>query len=145
MNKLPSVFQFQYGTIESIPDCKRSGKIFNFNSSMVRLKVYNKKYTANKKKFQFQYGTIESSITISDNRGICVFQFQYGTIESGNYCSSSACISYFNSSMVRLKAVLALYSYTTYPYFNSSMVRLKGVKSKQQRRCKEISIPVWYD
>ncbi len=39
--KTETLFQFQYGAIKSVANHKKTGKIWDFNSNMVRLKVIN--------------------------------------------------------------------------------------------------------
>ena len=80
---LPTVFQFQYGSIkrEDVRDIEEF--VGDFNSNMVRLKVsvsLLKRFLVSI--FQFQYGSIKS---LASERIFCdslIFQFQYGSIKS---------------------------------------------------------------
>ena len=80
------VFQFQYGTIKSFSNQKRSLCIRRFNSNMVRLKDSQREEHGSSPQFQFQYGTIKR------------------TCDTHVSCE----VSSFNSNMVRLKACLNL-------------------------------------
>ena len=79
-----TIFQFQYGTIESINSFSLALNSIDFNSSMVRLKAHHQQLTCVAYLFQFQYGTIERLMLIYGVGYVNTFQFQYGTIES-NY------------------------------------------------------------
>ena len=141
-------FQFQYGTIESKTKVQMLGIVFNFNSSMVRLRGYEKhnnprsiylfqfqygtierwrihRHKTIRKPFQFQYGTIESWLNLIKPLWLCWFQFQYGTIERSNGFKYLSRINYFNSSMVRLRGLCRISWKKSMSNFNSSMVRLR--------------------
>ena len=55
----------------------------NFNSTMVRLKVFNDWRDTVKTLFQFHYGTIKSETIEATLPSVMLFQFHYGTIKSG--------------------------------------------------------------
>ncbi len=77
------LFQFQYGAIKRT-QCRRDGVAYNnFNSNMVRLKVWHHKATiAPSVVFQFQYGAIKSDKDAFLEMSFDLFQFQYGAIKS---------------------------------------------------------------
>ena len=52
-------FQFHYGTIKSFSFMYSSPVIVYFNSTMVRLKVYDFREDSVQLAFQFHYGTIK--------------------------------------------------------------------------------------
>src|SRR5579872_3919965 len=81
-------FQFLYGTIKSIGDCRIVPAPVSFNSCMVQLKAAD---------------TVTINLVIK-------FQFLYGTIKSKGYVFDSSVVNRFNSCMVQLKASLAVYS-----------------------------------
>ena len=60
MKSLAELFQFQYGAIESWGLIWQKIYFFDFNSSMVRLKVLPVRRKIAFNLFQFQYGAIES-------------------------------------------------------------------------------------
>ena len=75
-------FQFQYGAIERLVTDAIRVQLFDFNSSMVRLKVIEPLALKGVEIFQFQYGAIESSYSSTVLTIPFEFQFQYGAIES---------------------------------------------------------------
>ena len=120
----------------------------NFNSTMVRLKVFLQIAITQIKQFQFHYGTIKRWQTLSSICLAWVFQFHYGTIKRICWRDNDYRLFDFNSTMVRLKG----FCYIIYPcspsfqfhygtikstvmtnwwiqlyHFNSTMVRLKDV------------------
>ena len=113
------LFQFQYGTIKSVPQLNDLRRKSSFNSNMVRLKEpLDIFYFAGKILFQFQYGTIKRSLRplplypqmcfnsnmvrlkvvggfgISSGIG---FQFQYGTIKRLIFFIGVCCIGWIVS------------------------------------------------
>src|SRR5690554_1282689 len=83
----------------------RWGKVFYFNSSMVRLKVFSFSRHRLSTIFQFQHGTIKSEHVKDRKLGGKIFQFQHGTIKRKPKEGSYINLDYFNSSMVRLKVI----------------------------------------
>ena len=161
------VFQFQYGTIKSLPFPLVILLPLYFNSSMVRLKEWDRHWlkwhqenfnssmvrlketlvfkAICSRRFQFQYGTIKRRLSAVHLMTSIWFQFQYGTIKSHSYLPLLVCVLDFNSSMVRLKAKRGKW------WDNSIRFQFQygTIKSRQQRNkvfwfC-SISIPVWYD
>ena len=81
----------------------------DFNSTMVRLKLFRKKRGYNK---------------------YFLFQFHYGSIKMAALAFNAPQQNYFNSTMVRLKFQENDTKRNTLQYFNSTMVRLKFPANK---------------
>jgi len=182
-------FQFHFGTIErtipaiiypglsdiSIPlwyDWKAlfsSSFIiaFDFNSTLVRLKVTASPYVIHQWQFQFHFGTIESRnsikrserfvnfnstlvrlkvlITSPGASPLPWFQFHFGTIERQLRAFENNKHIHFNSTLVRLKVFIAAVTILPILDFNSTLVRLKDSYLLPYMPHQGISIPLWYD
>ena len=161
------MFQFLYGAIKSglTPGSQRF--LFNFNSSMVRLKV-----TIVRTVTLYSHYFNSSMVRLKGGGGsgystLFSFQFLYGAIKSGQAGRRKNNVSNFNSSMVRLKVACRLgggLESTSFQFlygaiksgrvdgiviattdFNSSMVRLKEQSIQQPLSRLYISIPLWCD
>ena len=60
-----SIFQFHYGTIKREKTSMSAFNQLDFNSTMVRLKVFRRPRACNVLLFQFHYGTIKSQCNTS--------------------------------------------------------------------------------
>ena len=98
-----NLFQFQYGSIDSLEESFSSfHKVLHFNSSMVRL--IDRRLV---QKSVIQYNFNSSMVRLI-----------------GDYTSTTKTFSDFNSSMVRLIVQLRFIRFSRLHHFNSSMVRL---------------------
>ena len=79
---ISTLFQFLYGSIKSQFFPSTSLLFWNFNSSMVRLKVKALQYLGALTAFQFLYGSIKSPHPWLSFRLPFAFQFLYGSIKS---------------------------------------------------------------
>ena len=145
--KLFKKFQFQYGAIKSSCRNKSQNDIPYFNSSMVRLKVFNYRI-CNCSLLYFNSSMVRLK---GRNKNVfrcyySLFQFQYGAIKSGiSKVIPLANVSEFQFQYGAIKSLGVITTFKSFRYFNSSMVRLKA-----NRRCScfalsYISIPVWCD
>ena len=78
------LFQFLYGSIKARMVTAKYTPVFNFNSSMVRLKHYRVFATGSGTQvFQFLYGSIKADHGLIEGFEIHEFQFLYGSIKAG--------------------------------------------------------------
>ena len=125
--------------------CDALGRGYNFNSTMVRLKVDSNTYGPTSTKFQFHYGTIKSPYLLVDKFSGGSFQFHYGTIKRFFLLALLVLITYFNSTMVRLKVDLSRRTCFTAKVFQFHYGTIKSVNGRVCGIRRTISIPLWYD
>ena len=116
-------FQFHYGTIKRLNrELLVSSQVYNFNSTMVRLKE----------------GETELLYSTS------VFQFHYGTIKRQQLAQPGMNLQYFNSTMVRLKdqSVVPTNVASAFQFHYGTIKRHYALRCSLQVG---ISIPLWYD
>ena len=121
-------FQFHYGTIKRRKSRSSFCLVTNFNSTMVRLKVYHKFQASAAQAFQFHYGTIKSVETVIRSGLLSRFQFHYGTIKSRETpCSRPKSGKKFQFHYGTIKRRPMRTPRPMRYYFNSTMVRLKAM------------------
>jgi len=62
------VFQFHFGSVERQPPILLTTSIYNFNSTLVRLKVLQPQLLINFDRFQFHFGSVESTNTLQETK-----------------------------------------------------------------------------
>ena len=76
------MFQFHFGTIDSLIRCLGLTGLFCFNSTLVRLIVIKLKIGTKELMFQFHFGTIDRLNHTNSVAASNLFQFHFGTIDS---------------------------------------------------------------
>ena len=163
-------FQFQTGSIKSIPTKLIASVFRSFNSKLVRLKAMNmSRLHEMENRFNSKLVRLKADVWTTRSDNPTTFQFQTGSIKSQGYQTAlNDLVLRFNSKLVRLKVTAPYSGLTTEKFqfqtgsikrltkkmremddllsFNSKLVRLKETRhSHRMAVVWYVSIPNWFD
>jgi len=99
------IFQFQYGSIKSFVEAVNQIVPSYFNSNMVRLKEFHcLSFSYCATVFQFQYGSIKSFFSLMSISFDTIFQFQYGSIKRTTIVKTKTAILVFQFQYGSIKS-----------------------------------------